>query len=193
MFPLKLTFHSKIAMSEKCKLCIKSNFSQLERSLKTYEHRYCINICSMWLYSVTHGHKATLNTPNPSTEIHCNFLQNSIYYFSGSIDLHSDLVDVGRLHGVCPSRGGLWQRHERVLQETGVSAQHPHLHADWAAFPRRSTEGHDHLHHRCPRQGRGGQDDCSEGEGGTVDKSSQEPALILVQTAWLTLYFWASE
>lgn len=110
---------------------------------------------------------------------------------TGGVDLHSDLVGVGCRDGLHPSRGGTWQRHEGVLQEAGVPAQHSHLPADWPAHTRRPSEGHDHLHHRRPRQRRGGQDDHSEGGaaaflGGWVRAAT----VVTCWSVWLSCSRW---
>lgn len=99
-----------------------------------------------------------------SAKVHWTFPQ------SGGIELHSDLVDIWCGHGLRPLGGGLRQLHEGVPQEAGVPAQHPHLHAGRSAHSRRPAEGHDHLHHRRPRKGCGGQDYRPEGK-----KASRSP------------------
>lgn len=101
---------------------------------------------------------------------------------SGGVDLHSDLVDIWRGYGLRPPGGGLWQLHEGVPQEAGVPAQHPHLHAGWSAHAGRPAEGHDHLHHRRPRKGRGGQDDWPEGK--KAGRSPRSPALGSTPTSF---------
>lgn len=104
-----------------------------------------------------------------SAEVH------PIFPPSGGVDLHSDLVDIWRGYGLRPPGGGLWRLHEGVPPEAGVPAQHPHLHAGWSAHAGRPAEGYDHLHHRRPRKGRGGQDDWPEGK--KADRSPRSPAL----------------
>lgn len=139
-----------------------------------------------WMEVNVRGAKAWLASNAESAQMHFIHYTSAqvhpIFPPSGGVDLHSDLVDIWRGYGLRPPGGGLWQLHEGVPQEAGVPAQHPHLHAGWSAHAGRPAEGHDHLHHRRPRKGRGGQDDWPEGK--KAGRSPRSPALGSTPTSF---------
>ena len=59
-----------------------------------------------------------------------------------------------------------------MFAPTDQPAQRAHHPAHWKPQCRGQNEDHDHLYHRRPRPGRGGQDDCSEGESRTFKSTA---------------------
>ena len=85
------------------------------------------------------------------------------------------MVDNGGEHSVLPARGRLRDCPQGLLQEASEPAQHTHQLAAGRLVQGKQAAHHDHLHHRRPRQRRGGQDGQPEG--------GQRPSLPLAQSA----------